>query len=484
MDEAHNLEDSATSAVTEEVGAEHVGMLCDAIWNQRKRSGFLARVTAVTDAQLDDEPVLRVGEAVDSVRAAVERLTDPLIDYVRDRTGLTRQEAAQYGTSHRIRRGEALRQSAYQPVVTAGRALRDALRDTADAIDDIPMPQERQGRYSLQALEEQQALLGREARQMAKLADAILWASDEPQLLDDDIDHDYGHLVQWINIAEISFESTTGSPGPSTNSDTARPPGRQWHESPVNPGHTNSSTAKPMPGRWVWVLRRAPLSVAGLLSDIWNRSHSSVLTSATLSTGVGDDFSYLVGRLGLGDPETKLIPSPFTDLDERHLVLLTDYLPAPRGQLIDRFTEFEAAEIPRLCVASGGGAMALMTARARLKYVRDHARGHLTPLGMRLLAQGDDSPGALVDEMKSDADACLLGLRSFWEGVDIPGEALRLLIVEKVPFDSMGDPIVSARMALLELQGKDPFTEYMVPRAAIALAQARDGSSATNPTSE
>ena len=158
-------------------------------------------------------------------------------------------------------------------------------------------------------------------------------------------------------------------------------------------------------------------------------------------------------------------------MSERHLVLLTDYLPAPRGQLIDRFTEFEAAEIPRLCAASGGGAMALMTARARLVYVRDHARGHLTPLGVKLLAQGDDSPTALVDEMKSDVDACLLGLRSFWEGVDIPGEALRLLIVEKVPFDSIGDPIVSARMALLELQGSDPFAEYMVPRAAIALAQ-------------
>ena len=78
---------------------EHVGMLCDALWNQQKRSGFLARVTAVTeitavtdvtavaDARLGDDPVLRVREAVDSVRAAVERLTDPLIEYVRDRTG-------------------------------------------------------------------------------------------------------------------------------------------------------------------------------------------------------------------------------------------------------------------------------------------------------------------------------------------------------------------------------------------------------------
>ena len=194
-----------------------------------------------------------------------------------------------------------------------------------------------------------------------------------------------------------------------------------------------------------------------------------VLTSATLRAG--DDFGYLVGRLGLGYVESQVIGTPFKNLGKQHLLLLTDYLPAPRGQLMDRFTQTEATEIPRLCVASDGGALVLMTARARLDYVRGHARAHLAPLEIELLAQGDESSPALVGRMRSDPTACLLGLRSFWEGIDIPGQALRLLVIEKVPFDSIGDPVVGARTDLIEMRGRDPFAEYMVPRAAIAFAQ-------------
>ena len=127
--------------------------------------------------------------------------------------------------------------------------------------------------------------------------------------------------------------------------------------------------------------------------------------------------------------------------------------------------------MPRLCVAADGGAMALMTARARLERVRDHARPVLASEGIELLAQGDASAAALVDRMRAERTACLLGLRSFWEGVDVPGDALRLLLIEKIPFDPVGDPIVSARKGLLELHGKDPFAHYLVPRAAIGFAQ-------------
>ena len=473
IDEAHNLEDSATSATTKEVSTEHMEMLCNALWDPQTRRGFLAKIVAATDARLSDGEIHQVREAADSVRAAVKKLTDPLVEYVRDRTGLTRQEAARYGTSYRIRRGEAKRLNTYQPVVFAGRELCKALRGTAEAIDNISVPEKLKGRYRQYALEEEQALLGKEVRNAAKLVDAILWASDELKLLDDDLDEELSHLVKWINIAVVDFEVATAAedanrpePGQATLSGQIILSGQSSEQGQVNePGQATLS------GQWRWVLRRAPLSVAGLLSDLWERSNSTVLTSATLSAD--NDFSYLIGRLGLENPElkTEQLPSPFTDLDERHLVLLTDYLPSPRGRLFDRFTEFEAAEIPRLCIASDGGAMALLTARVRLERVRDHAREHLAPLGIELLAQGEDSSVALVDEMKAGTTACLLGLRSFWEGVDIPGEALRLLMIEKIPFDSIGDPIVSARMDLLELHGKDPFTDYMVPRAAIAFAQ-------------
>ena len=446
IDEAHDLEDSITAAATKKVELKELERLCDALWDARTGYGLLNRIMTATSTGLDDERIARVWQAVELVRIAVKNLTDPLIEYVRDRTGLTRQEAARYGASYRIRPREARRHGPYQPVAFAGRELREALRRTAGALDEIGVQPELRG-YRRYVIEEEKARLGREARNAATLVDAVLWAEDELRLIDDDLDDD---MMQWISIVEAGLEAV------SVRSDRSEVTDR--FDRDVDD-----------PGRWTWTLRRVPVSVAGLLADLWERSNSTVLTSATLR--VGDDFSYLIGRLGLGDAEAKPIASPFVDMGLRHLVLLTDYLPSPRGQLMDRFTEVEAAEIPRLCVASDGGAMALMTARARLDYVRDHARWHLEPLGIELLAQGDGSLAGLVDRMRTEPTVCLLGLRSFWEGVDIPGDALRLLIIEKIPFDSIADSLVSARMDLLELQGRDPFADYMVPRAAIALAQ-------------
>ncbi len=446
VDEAHNLEDSATAASTREVGVGQLEMLCDSLWDPTTGRGLAARIAAATGSELGDDRIQRVRDAVAAVRLATARLSEPLIEHVRDRTGVTRQQAARYGASHRIVRGVDRRHPAYKRVEDAGRALRSALRQAADVLDDIDVPEQLAGRYRRDALEDEKARLGREARNAAELVDAVLWAQSQMRLFDDDLDEE---LAQWINIAAVSFE---GAPGTT----------------PANGAEAfEAGTAEA--GRWRWALRRVPLSVAGILSDLWERSSSVVLTSATLRAG--DDFGYLGARVGLEGVEPKQIPSPYDDLDRRHRVLLTDYLPAPRGQLTDRFTEAAASEIPRLCVAAHGGAMTLMTARSRLEHVRDHARPVLDAEGIELLAQGDGSSGSLVDRMKDDPSACLLGLRSFWEGVDIPGDALRLLLIEKIPFDPLGDPVISARKGLLELHGKDPFADYLVPRAAIAFAQ-------------
>ena len=442
IDEAHNLEDSITTASTREVSVQQLEMLCDSLWDPTNRRGLIARLGALTGTGSRDQRIEPAREAVAAIRLATEQLTEPLVEHVRDRTGVTREQAARYGSSHRIVRGADRRHRSYQRVEDAGRSLRDSLRGAADALDDIAVPQRPGGRDRTDAVEDEKARLGREARDAAALVDAVLWAEAQLRLIDDDLDDD---LAQWINIAQVSFEAGTDD-GPIG----------------ADPGADES-------GRWRWALRRAPLSVAGLLADLWDRADSVVLTSATMRAG--DDFGYLGGRIGLPGVEPNLINSPFDDLDRRHLLLLTDYLPAPRGQLMDRFTQASAAEIPRLCAASAGGAMTLMTARSRLEYVRDHARPILTTAGMELLAQGDASTGSLVERMRAEPSTCLLGLRSFWEGVDIPGDALRLLMIEKIPFDPLGDPIISARKALLELHGKDPFADYLVPRAAIAFAQ-------------
>ena len=441
VDEAHDLEDSVTSAASQSVSGEELERLFTAIWDRDRRRGLVARLATATGAGLSDPKIAAIREAVVDARSAAEAFGTPLTEYLRDRTGITREEAARYGATYRIRRGVDTRHPAYQGVIDRGQAMQSCLRRLVDALNDLVVPGALRGRYRREALEDELARLGNELWDAAKLAQAVLWASTDLRLFDDDGN---AGVTDWINIAEVSFAV----------------PGSEMKE---------SRDDGPEDGIWRWALRRVPLSVAGMLSDLWKRSHSTVLTSATLRSG--NSFDYLIRRLGIGSARTRVLGSPFERLPEQHLLLLTDYLPAPRGSLMDRFTETEAREIPRLCVASGGGALALMTARARLEYVRDHARPHLAPLGLELLAQGDSSSPALVERMRAERSASLLGLRSFWEGVDLPGEALHLLIIEKIPFDSIGDPVVAARTDLIERQGEDPFAQYVVPRAAIAFAQ-------------
>ncbi len=442
IDEAHDLEDSVTAAASRTVTGEELERLCLAIWDRTQRRGLAARLASATGAGLGSEKIMTMRHAVDHARAAIESFGAPLTEYLRDRTGVTREEAARYGTSYQIRRGVDTRHPSYRTVIQRGRAMRTGLRRLVESLDDFVVPKVLRGRYRRYALEDEIARMGKELREANHLVGTVLEASTDLRLFEDEDDPG---TTEWINIAEVSYASPASGVEDLGDEDGLDE------------------------GSWQWALRRVPLSVAGMLSHLWERSHATVLTSATLRSGTS--FDYLIRRLGIGSAQTEVLDSPFDRLPDQHLLLLTDYLPAPRSSLMDRFTETEAREIPRLCVATDGGAMALMTARARLEYVRDHARPHLVPLGLELLAQGDDSSPALVKRMRADRSASLLGLRSFWEGVDIPGEALRLLIIEKIPFDSIGDPVVAARTDLIERQGRDPFALYIVPRAAIAFAQ-------------
>ena len=196
-----------------------------------------------------------------------------------------------------------------------------------------------------------------------------------------------------------------------------------------------------------------------------------MLTSATLA--VRGSFDHIIGSLGLGTVHTQVLPSPFEQLSENHLMVLTDYLPAPRARLIDEFTHAAVREIGRLLLLAGGRGLVLSTARDRMQRTRDHLRPILESHGMPLLAQGDAPAPALVERMRSEMATSLLAVRSFWEGVDIPGEALSLLILEKVPFDSPADPIVNARMQALECRGKDPFADYAVPESGAEVRAGR-----------
>ena len=413
LDEAHNLEDSATDALSAEATQDGIADLCDAIWDPSTRSGTVQRLAAATGWSVRDETLDGIRQAVEAIRSASFLFGPALVQYLRIRTGARQEDT--YPISHRIKRGIDTRHPDYErPVLDSGRSLQDALFSLAYAFNDLNLPETLRPGYRRDRLESVISRLGMQARDAAEIVGRVLWAT-EPE--------------EWIAIGGTH--------------------------------HTEDG--------WKWQLRRAPISVDYQLRSLWESLDAAVLTSATMR--VGGNFSYILDSLGLGTAKTHALDSPFPWLSENHMVLRTDYLPAPRARLIEEFKSSAASEIPRLLTLTGGRALLLMAARARMEFVRDHARPVLDTEQIPLMAQGDDTPPALVERMRAERATSLIALRSFWEGVDIPSEALSLLVIEKIPFDSPADPVVGARTELMERRGKDPFADYIVPKAAIRFAQ-------------
>jgi len=197
-----------------------------------------------------------------------------------------------------------------------------------------------------------------------------------------------------------------------------------------------------------------------------SRGGAWVFTSATLS--VGEDFAHFTGRLGLSSAATLQIPSPF-DHERQSLLYLPAGLPEPTSP------GYVAAVIDTaepLIRAAGGGAFVLFTSHRALAQGAAllRVRWPQTP-PFRLLVQGEAPRERLLEEFRADGNAVLLGTASFWEGVDVKGEALRLVIIEKLPFASPEDPLVRARIEHLSANGGNAFRDYQLPEAALALKQ-------------
>jgi ATP-dependent DNA helicase DinG len=220
-----------------------------------------------------------------------------------------------------------------------------------------------------------------------------------------------------------------------------------------------------------WIERRArntylqgtPIDVSELLSNLLFEQYPSViLTSATLTVQGG--FAHLRKRLGLRDARELVVPSHF-HYEEQALLYLPQSMPDPREPT---FAAQAARNIRRVLDITRGRAFCLFTSYQQM---RDLYERLLPELDYPCLLQGTAPRKALLEEFRSTPNAVLFGTSSFWQGVDVQGEALSCVIVDRLPFSVPTDPVVSARMRAVAASGANPFFDYQVPSAVITLKQ-------------
>ena len=211
-------------------------------------------------------------------------------------------------------------------------------------------------------------------------------------------------------------------------------------------------------------LHYTPISVADILGDtLWDATESVICTSATLSNS--GTFSYTKGRLGTPDCSELLLGSPF-DFKSQVLLYVPDDLDFPSEK--PDYADAVADRVKEILLAASGRAFILFTSYRMLNAVFERL---VDGLPFRLLRQGEMSNERLIEEFRADESTCLMGVHSFWEGVDVKGERLSCVIIDKLPFAVPDSPIHKARCEQIQREGGNWFRDYAVPQAQIRLKQ-------------
>ncbi len=210
-------------------------------------------------------------------------------------------------------------------------------------------------------------------------------------------------------------------------------------------------------------LQATPIDVSSILSEkLFAEVPSIVLTSATLA--VTGDFAFLQSRLGLESSRSLVVPSPF-NYPSQAILYVPQHMPDPRNST---FTASAAREIAALLDITEGRAFCLFTSYQQMRQVYERVA---YAVKYPLLLQGTKPRNALLDEFRSTPNAVLFATSSFWQGVDVQGDQLSMVIIDKLPFAVPTDPVVEARSAQVRQSGGQPFFDYQIPQAALALKQ-------------
>jgi ATP-dependent DNA helicase DinG len=215
-------------------------------------------------------------------------------------------------------------------------------------------------------------------------------------------------------------------------------------------------------GRGIF-LRASPIDVSAIVRALLiDKMRTTVLTSATLTVDGG--FDYIRARLGIGDADEVRLPSEF-DFARQAILYLPQRMPDPRD---GNFPIAAGREVVEILKRTRGRAFVLFTSYATMRAVQAIAE---MALDYPILAQGSAPRSQLLDQFRETPHSVLFATASFWQGVDVVGDALSCVIIDKLPFASPGDPITAARIDAIRARGGDPFGEYQVPLAILALQQ-------------
>ncbi|TAK32147.1 MAG: DEAD/DEAH box helicase [Chloroflexota bacterium] len=413
IDEAHHLEDEATRQWGHEIARQSFESVLDRVFRRldgERRTGLLAGFQgALQRISVPAEARRRVNDEIGLAQTAAESVhseLDELFSVIGRLLEESRGGSAEY--DYRMRLTDAVRRrTRWIDVEGAWRELSNAMR----------------------ALEE-------------RLAGLAEFFSDCTRSSDQELDD---MLVEAETLRSTSAELRS-----------------LVDEITVHP-RPNAVYWIAAPGRGSPMLCIAPLSVAESMQEtLFGQKRAVVLAGATLSTE--GNFSFLKGSLGLQEPSEMIVGSPF-HYERSTLVCIVEDIPEPNKPGYQRAVDNALAEIVS---AAQGRTLALYTSRSALNASVSAVRARLESAGILVLAHGiDGSRRQLLSTFKSNARALLVGTNSFWEGIDIVGDSLSVVVIAKLPFGVPTDPVFAARSELFQ----DGFNEYAVPRAILRFKQ-------------